>query len=134
MLSLFKNVERRLHVAKVTSWLAYVSLIVSLFADGFVSGTSPALLVIAIIPLLIFLPGLYRADYRSLILLCFVSLLYFTAIVANLNEPDKTFYGAISLVAVVLLFCSAMMYSRWLRAAQLAAQNPESIDTPPPAQ
>jgi uncharacterized membrane protein len=116
--TLFSDTTRKLRLAKVTAWMAYLGLILSLLCDGLLGGTDPLLLLIAIIPLLIFLPGLYREDHRSLIMLCFVSLLYFTVIVTNLYEADKTLFSISALVAVVLLFISAMMYSRWLRANQ----------------
>lgn len=105
-------------MAKITVWIAYPGLILSLLCDGLLTGTNLLLLIIAITPLLIFLPGLYREDHRSLVMLCFVSLLYFTVIVTNLYEPDRTLFSISALVAVVLLFIAAMMYSRWLRAKQ----------------
>lgn len=119
----FSNTTRNLRLAKITAWVAYLGLILSLLCDGLVAGTRPLLLLIAIIPLLIFLPGLYREDHRSLVMLCFVSLLYFTVIVANLYEPDKTLFSISALVAVILLFITAMMYSRWLRAKQYLSQD-----------
>ena len=96
--------------------------------DGIVAGTSLILLILAIIPLLIFLPGLIREDHRSLVLLCFVSLLYFVVVVTNLYEPDKTVFGYFALISVVTLFITAMMYSRWLRASQRAAMEPLAQD------
>jgi uncharacterized membrane protein len=124
--SLFADPERNLGRVKIISWISYLTLIVSLFGDGMLAGTSPALLVLAIIPLLIFLPGLIREDHRSLVLLCFVSLLYFIVVVTNLYEPDRTVFGVFALVAVVSLFITAMMYSRWLRARQRLAIQPSS--------
>lgn len=121
----FGNTTRNLRLAKTTVWVAYLGLILSLLCDGLLAGTHPLLLLVAIVPLLIFLPGLYRQDHRSLVMLCFVSLLYFTVIVVNLFEPDKTLFSISALVTVILLFITAMMYSRWLRAKQhLDKDNP----------
>ncbi len=120
----FSDLSRNLRVAKIITWVAYLSLTLGLLGDGLQAGTNLVLLIIAIIPLLIFLPGLYREDHRSLILLCFVSLLYFTVVVTNLYEPDKTLFGIAALIAVVVLFISSMMYSRWLRTkARIAEGN-----------
>ena len=127
-LSLFSDPERNLRSAKIVSRVSYLALIASLLGDGILAGTSPALLVFAIIPLLIFLPGLIREDHRSLVLLCFVSLLYFVVVVTNLYEPDSTVFGVFALVSVVSLFITAMMYSRWLRAAQHSAAQSSSPD------
>ncbi|HCO61855.1 MAG TPA: hypothetical protein DIT58_16895 [Porticoccaceae bacterium] len=106
-----------LRLAKVVCRSAYALLIVALVADSVVADTHLALTFLAIAPLLLFLPGLVRENHRTLAYLCFVTLLYFTAIVTNLFEPDKNLFTVLALIAVTLLFSSAMMYSRWLRAA-----------------
>ncbi len=124
----FNDLEHACRIAKITTWTSYVTLIVSLFLDGLLSGTAPGLLIVIIIPLLIFVRGLSTPNYRSLAMLCFVSLLYFTAIVANLYEPDRSPFGIVALIAVVSLFVAAMMYSRWLRAS--TATVAEGADIP----
>ena len=48
-------------------------------------------------------------------MLCFASLLYFTAIVANLFEPDRSAFDIVAVVSVTTLFIAAMMFSRWLQ-------------------
>lgn len=128
--SLFNDAERNLRSAKTVTWISYLALMVNLLVDGILAGTSLILLVLAIIPLLIFLPGLIRKDHRSLVLLCFVSLLYFVVVVTNLYEPDKTIFGYFALISVVTLFITAMMYSRWLRAAQRAVMESSATDGP----
>ena len=115
-LSVFNDLTRNLRVARISTWISYVALIISLFGDGLLSGTAPVLLIIAVLPLLLFLPGLGRENYRSITMLCFVCLLYFTAIIANLYEPDKTLFGIFALISVVSLFVAGMMFSRWLQA------------------
>jgi len=109
-----------LKLAKITCRSAYVLLIIALLADSLIAGTHLALTLMATAPLLLFLPGLLRENHRTLAYLCFVSLLYFTVIVTNLFEPDRNPYTVLALVAVALLFVSAMMYSRWLRSAAAA--------------
>lgn len=128
-LSLFNDLEHACRIAKIATWICYLTLNVSLFLDGLISGTAPGLLIVVLIPLLIFLPGLYSANYRSLAMLCFVCLLYFTAIVTNLYEPDRTAFGVVALFAVVSLFVAAMMYSRWLRASTAAGTQEADINT-----
>ena len=116
-----------LKLAKITCRGTYVLLIIALLADSLTAGTHLALTLIATAPLLLFLPGLLRENHRTLAYLCFVTLLYFTAIVTNLFEPDSNPYTVLALVAVTLLFVSAMMYSRWLRSAA-TAQNSDISD------
>ncbi len=82
------------------------------------SGTPKILLVFAVLPLFIFIPGLLKENHRSIIMLCFVTLLYFTAIVANLFEPDRSIFDVSAVVAVVTLFIVSMMYSRWIQQSK----------------
>jgi uncharacterized membrane protein len=112
---LFRSPQRKLNTVRNITWIAYLMLLISLLGDGILSGIAWPLLVIVIAPLLIFLPGLYKKDARSLVMLCFVCLLYFTVIVTNLFETDRTIFDFSSLVAVVFLFVGAMMFSRWQR-------------------
>lgn len=75
-----------------------------------------------LLPLLVFVPGMLRDRLRSYIWLCFISLLYFMRLVVALfAEPGNPLFS-VGMVAVVVLFISAMMYVRFrareLRAAQ----------------
>ena len=71
-----------------------------------------------LLPLLIFVPGMIKDSLRSYIWLCFVSLLYFVGAVLNLFAIPGDALAVSSLVSVVSLFLSAMMYVRW-RAQEL---------------
>lgn len=110
-----KDLSELLKKARIITRLSYGLLIVSLVGGGLVSGTPAILLVFAVAPLLIFIPGLRKENYRSISMLCFVTLLYFTAIVANLFEPDRSLFDVSAVIAVVTLFIVSMMYSRWLQ-------------------
>lgn len=96
-----------------------VSLLVLLgaIAGGIVTGDTPLLLLApALLPLLIFVPTVWRADPRGLAALCFVCLLYFTVIMTRLFAPDTSAFDVAAMVAVVILFLAAMLCSRWRRA------------------
>ncbi|RLA39529.1 MAG: hypothetical protein DRQ64_06700 [Gammaproteobacteria bacterium] len=110
-----KDLSKLIQKARVITRLSYGVLIFSLIAGGLVSGTPVILLVFAVAPLLIFIPGLRKENYRSISMLCFATLLYFTAIVANLFEPDRSLFDVSAVIAVVTLFIVSMMYSRWLQ-------------------
>lgn len=110
-----KDLSELLKKARIITRLSYALLIVSLIGGGLVSGTPVILLVFAVVPLLIFIPGLRKENHRSISMLCFVSLLYFTVIVANLFEPDSSLLDISAVIAVVTLFIVSMMYSRWLQ-------------------
>ena len=110
-----KDLSELLKKTRIITRLSYALLIVSLIGGGLVSGTPVILLVFAVVPLLIFIPGLRKENYRSISMLCFVTLLYFTAIVANLFEPDSSLFDVSAVISVVTLFIASMMYSRWLQ-------------------
>ncbi len=115
-------------VARVATRLSYGLLLAALIIGGIKSGTAAVLVVIATAPLALFAPGMLRDNPRTLILLCFVALIYFTAIVANLFEPDRTFYDVIAVVAVSVLFVAAMLLSRWLQWRTPDSATPAAAD------
>lgn len=73
-----------------------------------------------LVPLLIFVPGMLRDNLRTYIWLCFVSLLYFIALVERLFAQPGSLPAITGTVAVVVLFVAAMLYVRW-RARELRA-------------
>ncbi|HBD11386.1 MAG TPA: hypothetical protein DCZ13_04510 [Porticoccaceae bacterium] len=98
------------------TWVSLGLLVLCLLLDAFVSRGPVVLTLLALLPLIMFLPGLYQKNHRSLAYLCFVCLLYFTVIVTNVFAGDRTFFDFAALAAVSSLFIWAMLYSRWLRA------------------
>ena len=94
--------------------LGSLGLLIGAIAGRMLSGsTSPLMLLPALLPLLIFIPGAWRSNPRSLALLCFVCLLYFCVITVRLFAPDRTAFDAIAMIAVVTLFVAAMLFTRW---------------------
>ncbi|TXS92204.1 DUF2069 domain-containing protein [Parahaliea maris] len=73
-----------------------------------------------LLPLLLFLPGMLRDRLRSYIWLCFVCLLYFIALVERLFAIPGSALAIVGMLAVVSLFCAAMLYVRW-RSRELNA-------------
>lgn len=65
------------------------------------------------VPLLLFLPGLWRGGVNTHAWLCFVSLLYFAAAVVNVLLPAWHWLDVVELVAATVLFVSATLYIRW---------------------
>lgn len=101
--------------------LGSLGLLIGAIAGRMLSGsTSPLMLLPALLPLLIFIPGAWRGDPRSLALLCFVCLLYFCVVTVRLFAPDRTAFDVIAMLAVVTLFVAAMLFTRW-RKQQLHA-------------
>ncbi len=110
----------KLACARRLTWLSYFFFMVTLLAGGFTAGTPATLVVIGALPLLLFLPGMARGNPRSLVLLCFVSLFYFTVLVTRVGRPYPSPYDILALTFIIILFNAAMFYSRW-QQRQLAA-------------
>jgi uncharacterized membrane protein len=116
--------------AQIVCWLSFGVLLTQQFTEMWRAGAPWIIWIAILLPLLIFVPGMLRDNLRSFIWLCFVSLLYFIRLVIDLFEDPQNLAAVIGMLAVVLLFCSAMMYVRW-RARELRAQGqgtPEKRD------
>jgi uncharacterized membrane protein len=117
-----EQLVQRVTVARQLT-LGSLGLLIGAIAGRMLSGsTSPLMLLPALLPLLIFIPGAWRSNPRSLALLCFVCLLYFCVITVRLFAPDRTAFDAIAMIAVVTLFVAAMLFTRW-RKQQLRDTN-----------
>ena len=66
-----------------------------------------------LLPLMIFLPGMLRANNQTLIWVGFILLVYFYVAIDNLAGPTPSYYDIIELCLTVLLFTSAMLLARW---------------------
>ena len=71
--------------------------------------------LIQIIPLLLFLPGLYRTRLRSYAWLSFVILLYFMRGILTAFETKTRLIGVTEVVICTLLFCCIVIFIRRYR-------------------
>ena len=103
-----------------------VSLVVVFTWANLVREQSSLLLwLVQCVPLLIFIPGLISKHYRAYSWLCFVILFYFTAAVVEAMSPFRQITDYFLVALSVILFCAAMMASRWRQHQLLAIrQNP----------
>lgn len=99
--------------ARVTTWLAYWTLLLQQAADAFASGAPWFIWLVKILPLLLFLRGMLKDNLRSFIWVCFVCLGYFMLLVQRLFADPLNPLSLIGMLAVVLLFVAAMLYVRW---------------------
>ena len=101
-------------------WTAWWVLLLQQAADAWIHQLPWIIWLGKLVPLLIFVPGMLRDNLRTFIWLCFVSLLYFIALVERLFVQPGSLLAITGTVAVVVLFVAAMMYVRW-RARELRA-------------
>ena len=107
--------------AHVLTWVSWVLLLFTQIADFWVYHLPIIILLGKVVPLLIFLPGMLKDNLRSYIWLCFVSLLYFIALVERLVAQPDNVLAALGMVGVVTMFIAAMMFVRW-RAREIKLQ------------
>lgn len=108
----------RSDIARRVTWLSWFVLLLVQVVDAWL-GQAPWIIWLAkIVPLLLFLPGMLKNNLRSYLWLCFVSLLYFLALVERLFAQPDSVPAIVGMVAVVLLFNGAMLFVRW-RAREL---------------
>lgn len=106
--------------------LSYLAMLVLLTLGTWVvvpEGREPSvsIFLIRLLPLLVFLPLLWRPNLRGLAWLCFVSLGYFVVAVINAMSPLALWLDYLQLAFIVSLFCSAM----WFIRVQARAWNTE---------
>lgn len=108
---------------------AYVLLLLSITATRLLTpvgawNTNLMIWLVQSVPLLIFLPGLWRGGITSYAWLTFVSLIYFTAAVTNVFIPERQLGAAVDVALTVILFSSALLFIRWRARALRAAAQP----------
>ena len=107
------NLGKKLCIGRQLTRGSLMLFLVVLLLNGLQSTLSWKLMIFTFIPLLILLPGLYVERYKTISMLCFVTLLYFIVTVNNLFSPDANIFDWAELVLLVVMFSAAMMYSRW---------------------
>lgn len=112
-MKIIPNLGKKLRIARQLTWGSLVLFLLVLLFNGLLSSTPLSLMVFTFVPLLILVPGLYAERYKTISMLCFVTLLYFIVTVTNLFAPSANFLDAAELVLLVILFSAAMMFSRW---------------------
>jgi len=94
-------------------WLALLGFILQQVLSELRFNATPQLLVIQLLPLVIFLPGIARDNLRSFIWLSFVILAYFVwAVLALFARPDDGLSIA-GVVLLVMLFMVTALYIRY---------------------
>ena len=104
--------------AHVATWFVFAVLLLQQAADALLQAAPWFIWLVKLLPLLLFVPGMLRDNLRSYIWLCFVCLGYFMLLVQRIFATPSDLLVITGLVAVVVLFTTAMLYVRW-RAREL---------------
>jgi uncharacterized membrane protein len=104
-----------------TAVLLAIIAIDTLFAPSGGRAPNPVVWAALSLPLLIFVPGLWRGGLRSYAWLSFVSLLYFAQAVTALFVAQQRLLDRLDLLASVALFTCTLFFIRWRARAERAA-------------
>jgi uncharacterized membrane protein len=113
MTKVIPNLGKKLRVGRLVTWGSFLLFLVVLLLNGLATDMPLSLMVFTFVPLLILVPGLYAERYKTISMLCFVTLLYFVVTVSNLFKADSNGFDVAEVVLLVVLFNAAMMFSRW---------------------
>ena len=112
--------SRRAELARFAVFLSLTLLVAAQALDSWVRQAPAVIWALRIVPLLVFLPGLFRDRARTYIWLCFVILLYCLTLVLRLFNDPADPVAWVGMSCVVILFTAAMLYARW-RSQELRA-------------
>jgi uncharacterized membrane protein len=108
----------RLAISRAISLLSFFALALLLlvwtlvFAD--LHGARPwVILSIELLPLALLAPGLLMGNARAHAWMCFLVNLYFIKGVLAAFDPARNVLGWAEAVLSLILFCAALMYTRW---------------------
>ncbi|MGV6807662.1 MAG: DUF2069 domain-containing protein [bacterium] len=112
-MKIIANLSVKLNRARVVTRISYALMVLNTLVDGLVGASPWFIIVFSLFPLLLFMRTFKTESYKGLSLLCFVILMYFMVTVVYLFSPAADAFDWIALVLECVLFCSAMMFSRW---------------------
>lgn len=114
--------ESRVQLSKLITWGSLALLVLLQMLESVIQQPPLLVWVVRVLPLLIFVPGIWRDKLRSYIWVCFVCLMYFLTLVERLFIAPTNPVAIAAMVSVVTLFIASMLYVRW-RAGELKEES-----------
>ena len=94
-------------------WLSLLGFILQQVLSELRFNAPPQLLVIQLLPLVIFLPGIARDNLRSFVWLSFVVLAYFVSAILALFARSDDGFAIAGVALLVMLFAVIALYIRY---------------------
>lgn len=106
------NISRLISLTTFFGLIALLSIYYLWIAD--LHGARPwVILLIELVPLLLFAPGIISGSPRAYSWLCFVVNLYFIKGALAAFDPNRSLFGILEMLASLAIFVSALLYIRW---------------------
>ncbi|MDH4562174.1 MULTISPECIES: DUF2069 domain-containing protein [unclassified Pseudomonas] len=108
----------RMSVSRVVSLASFIALAVlltvnTLFFADLHGARTWVVLAILLVPLALLAPGMILGNARAHAWACFVVNLYFIQGVLAAIDPARSLFGWLEAGLSLLLFCAALLYTRW---------------------
>ncbi|MCY1284357.1 hypothetical protein D9M68_265020 [compost metagenome] len=102
-------------VVSLVSFLALAALLAvnTLFFADLHGARTWVVLAILLVPLALLAPGMIMGNARAHAWACFVVNLYFIQGVLAAIDPARSLFGWLEAGLSLLLFCAALLYTRW---------------------
>lgn len=108
----------RMNASRVVSLVSFIALVVlltvnTLFFADLHGARTWVVLAILLVPLALLAPGMILGNARAHAWACFVVNLYFIQGVLAAIDPARSLFGWMEAGLSLLLFCAALLYTRW---------------------
>jgi len=107
------GLDKKLRICRKCTWGSVLIFVVILLLNSFTRSNPLTITFFTLLPIGILLPGLYKEKYKTISMLCFVTLLYFIVAVNNFFSPSSNILDILEISVLVVMFSVAMMHSRW---------------------
>ena len=108
-------------------WLSLLGFILQQVLSELRFNAPPQLLVIQLLPLVIFLPGIARDNLRSFVWLSFVVLAYFVSAILALFARSDDGFAIAGVALLVMLFMVIALYIRY-RGRELSQSREDTTE------
>lgn len=113
------TVNHKLKLLNKLVKICYSLFLVVLAANLWQQSQPPVIYLIVLLPIVMFAPGVFMNNMRTLIWMGFVLLLYFASAIFGVTKPEPNMLDIAELTLTIILFCGAMLYTR------IRQKNPE---------
>ena len=106
------TLEHKINITHIITRISFFLLLATLALNLWFKEAPISIYVIALTPLLVFIPGILNGNIRTLIWVCFVLLMYFATATYKLSGPQPENLDVMETILIVLLFIAATINSR----------------------
>ncbi|MGJ8687828.1 MAG: DUF2069 domain-containing protein [Spongiibacteraceae bacterium] len=124
---MLEKYQRRSRVAAVAMKCSFFAVLLTLSASTWVwvqEGREPSVTIwiLRLLPVAMFVHGVYREQRRPLAWMCFVLLMYFTSAVTQAMSSRGLWINYVEVGCISALFVTTVMFIHWAVKAEIASR------------